>query len=182
MSFETWLAFTAAATVILAIPGPTILLVVSYALSHGRRSAMATMAGVALGDLTAMTASLLGLGVLLLIVLPFAVGLLADAGQPQFLDASRPLAPQMIVMEATFLVLAIGNAGVYAVTATAARGMIRRPSVMRAVNRTGGSLLIGAGLLTATWRRATGCLAELQRLRCSVFFPKKAAATTSGSS
>ena len=29
MAFETWLAFTAAAAVLLVIPGPTILLVVS---------------------------------------------------------------------------------------------------------------------------------------------------------
>ena len=31
MSFEAWLAFAAASTVLLVIPGPTILLVVSYA-------------------------------------------------------------------------------------------------------------------------------------------------------
>ncbi len=46
-------------------PGPTILLVISYALGHGRRFAAATVAGVALGDFTAMTASMLGLGALL---------------------------------------------------------------------------------------------------------------------
>ena len=65
MSFEHWLAFVAASVILLAIPGPTVLLVVSYALGHGRRYAAATVAGVALGDLTAMTASLLGLGALL---------------------------------------------------------------------------------------------------------------------
>lgn len=65
MSFEQWLAFTAASAVLLAIPGPTILLVISYALGHGRKVAKATVAGVALGDFTAMTASMLGLGALL---------------------------------------------------------------------------------------------------------------------
>ena len=65
MSFDHWLGFTAAAAVLLAIPGPTVLLVISYALGHGRRSAYATVAGVALGDFTAMTASMLGLGALL---------------------------------------------------------------------------------------------------------------------
>ncbi|WP_281262046.1 LysE family translocator [Azospirillum thermophilum] len=65
MSPDLWLAFAAASAVMLAIPGPTVLLVVSYALGHGRRSAMATVAGVALGDFTAMTASMLGLGMLL---------------------------------------------------------------------------------------------------------------------
>src|SRR5690606_14401992 len=65
MPIETWLAFVAASAVLLAIPGPTILLVISYALGHGRKGASATVAGVALGDFTAMTASMLGLGALL---------------------------------------------------------------------------------------------------------------------
>lgn len=66
MNFELWLAFVAASTVLLLIPGPTILLVLSYALSQGRRVALATAAGVALGDLMAMSASLAGLGALVL--------------------------------------------------------------------------------------------------------------------
>ncbi|WP_029007719.1 LysE family translocator [Azospirillum halopraeferens] len=65
MSFEIWLAFAAASAVLLALPGPTVLLVVSYSLSHGRRAMLATVAGVALGDFTAMTLSMLGLGALL---------------------------------------------------------------------------------------------------------------------
>lgn len=65
MSFEHWFAFVAASALLLAIPGPTILLVISYAISHGRKAAGATVAGVALGDFTAMTASMLGLGALL---------------------------------------------------------------------------------------------------------------------
>lgn len=65
MSFETWLAFVAAAAVLLAIPGPTITLVIAYALSRGRSAAWWTVGGVVLGDFTAMTASLLGLGALL---------------------------------------------------------------------------------------------------------------------
>src|SRR5215470_14929556 len=65
MSIEHWLGFVAASAVLLAIPGPTVLLVISYALGHGRRSAHATVAGVALGDFTSMTASMLGLGALL---------------------------------------------------------------------------------------------------------------------
>ena len=65
MSFETWLAFAAASTVLLVIPGPTILLVVSYALGQGWRAAWPLALGVALGDLTAMTLSMIGLGALL---------------------------------------------------------------------------------------------------------------------
>ena len=57
MSFETWLAFTAASTILLLIPGPTVLLVVSYALGQGWRTALPMAVGVALGDFTAMTLS-----------------------------------------------------------------------------------------------------------------------------
>jgi threonine/homoserine/homoserine lactone efflux protein len=65
MTIETWLAFAAATAVLLVIPGPTILLVVSYALGRGMRTALPVAAGVALGDFTAMTLSMLGLGALL---------------------------------------------------------------------------------------------------------------------
>lgn len=66
MPIDLWLAFVAASTALLLIPGPTVLLVMTYALTQGRRVAVATAAGVALGDLIAMTASLLGLGALVL--------------------------------------------------------------------------------------------------------------------
>ena len=207
MSFDHWLAFAAASAVMLAIPGPTILLVISYALSHGRRTAGATVAGVALGDFTAMTASMLGLGALLatsaaiftvlkwvgaayLVWLgiklwrapvssaegetpaeekPFRIFAHAYvvtalnpksivffvAFLPQFLDLSRPMLPQMVIFEATFLVLATLNAFSYALLASAARKTIRNPTVQKVVNRTGGTLLIGAGLLTAGLKRAT---------------------------
>ena len=65
MSFETWAAFAAASSVLLVIPGPTVLLVVSYALGQGWRTALPMAFGVALGDFTAMTLSMLGLGALL---------------------------------------------------------------------------------------------------------------------
>jgi threonine/homoserine/homoserine lactone efflux protein len=208
MSLEAWLAFAAASAIMLAIPGPTILLVVSYALGHGRKTALATVSGVALGDFTAMTASLFGLGALLaasatlftvlkwvggayLIWLgiklwraPIIPGPVADndnlpeekslkiflhayvvtalnpksivffvAFVPQFLNPAAPFFEQMLIMELTFLVLATINASGYALLAHAARGLIRKASVQRAVNRTGGTLLIAAGAVTAGYRR-----------------------------
>ncbi len=66
MDLQIWLAFVAASTALLLIPGPTVILVLSYAISQGRRVALATVAGVALGDLIAMSASLAGLGALVL--------------------------------------------------------------------------------------------------------------------
>ena len=210
MSFEHWFAFAAASAVLLAIPGPTILLVISYALGHGRKIAGATVAGVALGDFTAMTASMLGVGALLatsaaiftvlkwvgaaylvwlgiklwkapvgndsgstlettpaerplrIFVHTYAVTALNPksilffvAFLPQFLDLSRPLFAQMAIFETTFLILATINAALYAWLAAAAGSTIRKPNVRRIVNRLGGSLLIGAGLLTAGLKRAT---------------------------
>lgn len=210
MSFEHWFAFVAASALLLAIPGPTILLVISYAISHGRKAAGATVAGVALGDFTAMTASMLGLGALLaasatiftvlkwigaaylvwlgiklwkapvpangendsegpaaerplrIFLHAYAVTALNPksivffvAFLPQFLDLSRPLLAQMAIFETTFLALAAANAMLYASLASAAGNTIRKTNVRRFVNRTGGSLLIGAGLLSLGLKRAT---------------------------
>lgn len=66
MDMHLWFAFVAASTALLIIPGPTILLVLSYALSQGRRVAVSMALGVALGDFIAMSASLAGLGALVL--------------------------------------------------------------------------------------------------------------------
>ncbi len=65
VSVELWIGFALAAEIILVIPGPTILLVISQAVVCGRRSAVPLTAGVLAGDLTAMTLSVAGLGVLL---------------------------------------------------------------------------------------------------------------------
>ena len=65
MSFELWLAFVVSSAILLAIPGPTILTVISYSMAHGSRANLPLVAAVALGDSTALAFSLLGLGTLL---------------------------------------------------------------------------------------------------------------------
>jgi len=65
MALDIWCAFTAATLLVLIVPGPTILLVMSYALSRGPKVALRMVAGVALGDFIAMTISLAGLGAVL---------------------------------------------------------------------------------------------------------------------
>lgn len=62
---DIWFTFVLAATVILIVPGPTIILVISQAVSHGKRSVIPLVVGVLLGDFTAMVLSFLGLGALL---------------------------------------------------------------------------------------------------------------------
>ncbi len=65
MSLELWLAFSAATLILLVIPGPTILTVVSYSVTHGKKAKLPLIAAVALGDSTALILSILGLGALL---------------------------------------------------------------------------------------------------------------------
>lgn len=59
---ELFAAYLVATLIILAIPGPTIMLVFSYALTHGRKTVLPASLGVGLGDTTAVTLSLLGMG------------------------------------------------------------------------------------------------------------------------
>lgn len=65
MNLEIWITYVFATTLILIIPGPTIILVVSQAVTHGRKSVVPLAAGVVFGDFTAMTLSLLGLGAIM---------------------------------------------------------------------------------------------------------------------
>ena len=64
--------------------------------------------------------------------------------------------PQMLILVSTFVVMATLNSLAYAMLASAAGSRLRQPRVQRAVNRTGGSLLVGAGLFAFGWRRAAG--------------------------
>ena len=63
---QIWIAFVIAAEALLILPGPTDMVVVSYALTQGKRSAWASVPGVTLGDATALILSLLGLGAILM--------------------------------------------------------------------------------------------------------------------
>jgi threonine/homoserine/homoserine lactone efflux protein len=65
VTLERWLAFVATSGVVLVVPGPTILTMTSYVMAYGRRSRALLVSAVALGDLTAISASLLGVGALL---------------------------------------------------------------------------------------------------------------------
>ncbi|MCM8594740.1 LysE family translocator [Accumulibacter sp.] len=65
MTPESWFAFVSASAILLVIPGPTILTVISYSLALGRAARVPLIAAVALGDSTALFLSLVGLGALL---------------------------------------------------------------------------------------------------------------------
>ncbi|MFN4101459.1 MAG: LysE family translocator [Pararhodobacter sp.] len=207
MDLHLWLAFVAASVALLLIPGPTILLILGYAISQGRRVALATVAGVTLGDFLALTASLLGLGALvatsatLFTVLKWVgavylvylgVQLWRSAGKmpmdplnppetlparkvfahatlvtalnpksiaffiafvPQFLRPAEPLAPQFVILIATFVGLAGLNTLVWALLADRLRARIGRPQIIARLSKLGGAALVGMGVMTAALRR-----------------------------
>jgi len=66
MALETWLAFLIASAALLILPGPTVLLVLSYALSQGRRMALCAGAGAVLGGFITFSAAMAGLGAVIL--------------------------------------------------------------------------------------------------------------------
>jgi len=65
MTIEIWATFALASCVLLVIPGPTILTVISYSIAHGNRANIPLVAAVALGDCTALLLSIAGLGAVL---------------------------------------------------------------------------------------------------------------------
>ena len=182
MPLDLWLAFVAATTALLLIPGPTVLLVLSYALSKGRSVAVA-MLFAALKWVGA--AYLVWLGIKLLRSAPSegleartanrdvtASGVFRHAAVvtalnpksiaffiafvPQFVRPDAPLAPQFAILIATFVGLAGLNALAYALLADRLRTTIGRPRVITGLTRAGGVTLIGMGVLTALLRRPAG--------------------------
>ena len=73
---------------------------------------------------------------------------------PQFVDPSHPVLPQMILLSATFVVIAAGVDSCVAFGAGYIRPLFASERRARLQNRLTGSLLIGAGLWLAFTRRA----------------------------
>ncbi|MGD1888888.1 MAG: LysE family translocator [Cohaesibacteraceae bacterium] len=205
MTIELYLSYVVACFVVLAVPGPTILLVISYALSQGKRAALSTVVGVGLGDAIAVTVSLAGLGAIMatsataftvlkwvgaayLVYLgikmwrtepklnledqpdisqrkmtlhttivtalnPKGIAFFV-AFLPHFLNPAAPAVPQLALLGTTFVVLGIVNAALYALFAAHLRTRISQPGTQKWANRAGGTMLLGAGLMTAALRRA----------------------------
>ena len=65
MSLDYFLAYAVTVFIVVLIPGPVVMMIVSYGLARGREAALRAVVGVTLGDFTAMTLSLSGLGAVL---------------------------------------------------------------------------------------------------------------------
>lgn len=206
ISLELWLAFVAAATVMILIPGPTTLMVMGHTIASGPRIGALSLIGLTLGDIGAITLSVLGFSALLAasataftvmkwlgaaylvwlgirlwrappadltptgmkrasareaILQTFTVTLLNPKGilffaafLPQFIDPAKPLLPQAVILTLTLNVLAAAIQGCWIVMMGQARNRFASPRVLRGMNRAGGAMLVGAGLLTATLKRS----------------------------
>ncbi len=73
---------------------------------------------------------------------------------PQFVRLDQPVWPQFLLLGSTFVGLAVLNAVLYANAAGSLARLLCRPRAQRNLGRLGGGVLMGAGLLTALWRRA----------------------------
>jgi len=206
MPLELWLTYTVTTSIIIAIPGPTNLMVMAYGLRHGTKTALFTVFGVVPGAVSAMALSFLGLGAMLatssklfmlmkwagaiyLIYLgiifwrrtphldkvpiedqivtgkqvalqAFTISLLNPKGivfymafVPQFVSPESPVLPQMLILASTLVAIVFPVNTAYALLSGTLRSIAKNQRVLQVMNRTGGGLLIGAGVVTATLRR-----------------------------
>jgi threonine/homoserine/homoserine lactone efflux protein len=63
-TLDTFLVFAGAAFVLIVIPGPAVLFIVSQSLAHGRRAGLASAAGTASGEFVHVLAAAAGLSAL----------------------------------------------------------------------------------------------------------------------
>ena len=66
MNLDTWLLFSGAALVVILIPGPLSLLMISNSLNYGLRRSYPAFLGGVFASICLLSASALGLGALLL--------------------------------------------------------------------------------------------------------------------
>ncbi len=205
MDLTLYLAFVAATTALILLPGPNIMMIVSNSIAYGPRRGLATVAGTSSAMLVFLALTTLGttslvttasgwfewlrwIGAAYLIYLGvqqwraapvgdveagapaalsrvflqgFAVSatnpkvlLFYAAFFPQFVDPSAAVLPQMLLLSATFLIIAAALDSCFALAAGRVHGLFANPHIGLLQNRITGSLLIGAGLWLAFTRRA----------------------------
>ena len=121
MDLHVWAAFAVASLVMGVIPGPGVASIVGFAFSSGRTTALASVAGMAVGNATAISLSLAGAGAILassataFTILKWigatyliVIGVLAIAKSDRKADACA--SPQVVSAKAAFLTnIAVGT-------------------------------------------------------------------------
>ncbi len=204
MELHIYLTFVVATAIMIALPGPSVLLTIAHSISFGWRHALATVAGATVGIGVQLLVAAIGLTSLLNVVAGafewlrwagatylvylgikqwrnasapleldtssvsktnlFVQGLIITipnpkslifiaAFLPQFIDTARPLSLQLAFIVTTFLVITFTVTSVWALVAGKARRFLRSPRAVQSVSRTGGGLMIIAGVGLGLARR-----------------------------
>jgi threonine/homoserine/homoserine lactone efflux protein len=130
-------AFLIASVILAVTPGPGVLHIVTRSLTQGRRVGLASVAGVALGNLGNAVGAAIGLA-----------GVFA-AFLPQFMSADSPAIVRSLTLGSVFVAIAAVTDTAYALAAGVLAPVLTRGRRVRAVGRylTGGSF-IGLGIYT----------------------------------
>ena len=202
IDLSLYLAFIAAVTVLMVIPGPNVALIVANSVAHGSRYGLLTVAGTSTAMLLQLALVALGMtpllaalgswfellrwiGVAYLVYLGikewrapavdltrtrperkspramFTRALLVSmtnpktllfygAFFPQFISAEHAFLPQVVLLSATFVVIAVLVDGSWALAAARARHLLATRGRLR--NRIAGGMLMGAGAVLAMAR------------------------------
>ena len=204
MDTHLFAAFVAATAVMIALPGPSVLLTVAHSLTFGWRNALSTVGGATAGIAVQLIVAAVGLGSLLHVIAEafewlrwagviyliylgirqwksageplevyasnvsrsnlFLQGLTVTipnpkslifiaAFLPQFLDTTRPVAMQFLIIVPTFLVITYSVTALWAVLAGNAHIFLKGNRSMEKGQKAAGGLMILAGIGLAMARR-----------------------------
>jgi homoserine/homoserine lactone efflux protein len=205
MEIGTYLAFIAAAAIMIALPGPSVLLTVAHGITYGWKRALSTVAGATAGIAVQLLVAAVGLSALLrdvaaafeavrwlgvaylaflglrMIASPggaieagapgggakslFVQGLpvtvpnpkslvFIAAFLPQFIDAGKPIGPQLTAIVPTFLAITFAVTSIWAVAAGKAGRLLANPRAARAGGRAAGVMMLAAAAGLALARRS----------------------------
>ncbi|WP_262689550.1 LysE family translocator [Kordiimonas aestuarii] len=174
MLFELWLSFAVTSAVLVAMPGPTVMMVVSFALTKGKRAIPASVLGVSAGDFTAMTVSLMGAGALLAasallfsVVKYIGAAYLIYLGVKMWRSASKPAALEFAAEEIgqdqhvfwrCFIVTALNPKGIVFFTAFLPQFINQHETLLPQFLILEATFITLAGLNTVMWALAAGSL------------------------
>src|SRR6266567_119480 len=169
------LAYAAVVSVLIAIPGPSVLFTISRALTVGRRAALLTVAGNEMGlgvqvirhrtaMAEALAAQLRPVTALRAVRDGFVVGaanpktiVFFVVGLPEFTSSAPghlPVPAQMLILGSLFPVIALVLDSVWATIAgTARQWLVGSPRRLALIGGTGGLVMIGLGVSVAVTGR-----------------------------
>lgn len=204
MELHVYLAFVIATVIMIALPGPSVLLTVAHSISFGWQRALVTVAGATMGIAVQLVVAAIGLtsllnsvanafewlhwggaaylvylgikqwrsaneplefdtssvsrtnlfvqGLVITIFNPKSLIFIA-AFLPQFIDTARPLGVQFTLIVTTFLVITLTITSLWALVAGKASGFFRSRRAFQVILRTGGGLMVLAGVGLGLARR-----------------------------